>query len=133
MVLERILETKKVMQTPSRMKPVSRIADPADWANPPDTPTKNIDKMAISVGKRPLQGTKLFVIIAISRSRGESMIRQPTIPAALHPNPMHIDNINMYYIITLFLFKQYFNYTKNSPPALIGKRDFSISPYFVLC
>lgn len=90
MVLERILETKKVMQTPSRMKPVSRIADPADWANPPDTPTKNIDKMAISVGKRPLQGTKLFVIIAISRSRGESMIRQPTIPAALHPNPMHI-------------------------------------------
>ena len=115
------------------MKPVSRIADPADWANPPDTPTKNIDKMAISVGKRPLQGTKLFVIIAISRSRGESMIRQPTIPAALHPNPMHIDNINMYYINTLFLFKQYFNYTKNSPPADQGKRAFSISPYFVLC
>ena len=54
------------------------------------TISKNIDKMAISVGKRPLQGTKLFVIIAISRSRGESMIRQPTIPAALHPKPMHI-------------------------------------------
>lgn len=26
-----------------------------------------------------------------------------------------------------------FFHTKNSPPALIGKRAFSISPYFVLC
>lgn len=39
----------------------------------------------------------------------------------------HIDNINMYYLIILFLFRQYSNYTKNSPPALIGKRAFSIS------
>lgn len=41
--------------------------------------------------KRPLQGTKLFVKIAIKRSLGESIIRQPTIPAALHPNPMQMD------------------------------------------
>jgi hypothetical protein len=41
-------------------------------------------------GNLPLQGTKLFVIIAIKRSLGESMIRQPTIPAALHPKPMHM-------------------------------------------
>ena len=45
-------------------------------------------RIAISVGKRPLQGTKLFVRIASSRSRGESMIRHPIIPAALHPKPM---------------------------------------------
>ena len=31
---------------------------------------KNIVEMAINVGKRPLQGTKLFVKIAISLSRG---------------------------------------------------------------
>jgi hypothetical protein len=28
--------------------------------------------------------------MAIKRSLGESMIRQPTIPAALHPKPMHM-------------------------------------------
>ena len=41
-------------------------------------------------GKRPLQGTRLFVRIAISRSRGLSMMRHPMTPAALHPNPMHM-------------------------------------------
>ena len=45
---------------------------------------------AIKVGKRPLQGTKLLVRIASSRSRGESMIRHPTTPAALQPKPMHM-------------------------------------------
>ena len=53
-------------------------------------PTKNIVIMAMRVGNRPLQGTKLLVMMAMSRSRGESMIRQPTIPAALQPNPMAI-------------------------------------------
>ena len=37
-----------------------------------------------------LQGTKLFVKIAISFSRGESIILVPTIPAALQPNPIHM-------------------------------------------
>lgn len=41
-------------------------------------------------GNLPLQGTKLLVIMAMRRSLGESMIRQPTIPAALHPKPMHM-------------------------------------------
>ncbi len=41
-------------------------------------------------GNLPLQGTKLLVIMAIRRSLGESMIRQPTMPAALHPKPMHM-------------------------------------------
>ena len=43
----------------------------------------------ISAGKRPLHGTKAFVATAISRSRGESMMRQPVTPAALQPRPMH--------------------------------------------
>ena len=46
--------------------------------------------MAISAGNRPLQGTKLLVSIAISRSLGESMMRQPVIPAALQPKPIAI-------------------------------------------
>lgn len=96
------METKKVMKTPSKIKMVSNNADPTDWINPPDTPTKNMDKMAIKVGKRPLQGTKLFVIMAIRRSLGESIIRHPTIPAALHPNPIQIMNIIMYHAIIFF-------------------------------
>ena len=42
------------------------------------------------VGNRPLHGTKLFVIIAINRSLGESIIRVPVTPTALQPNPIHI-------------------------------------------
>ena len=41
-------------------------------------------------GNRPLQGTKLLVKDATSRSRGESIIRQPVTPTALQPNPMHM-------------------------------------------
>ncbi len=43
------------------------------------------DAIRICVGQRPLQSEKLFVMIAISRSLGLSMIRVATIPAALHP------------------------------------------------
>jgi hypothetical protein len=50
-----------------------------------------MDIIAIKVGNRPLQTTKLFVMIAISLSRGESIMRQPITPAALQPNPMHMD------------------------------------------
>ena len=42
------------------------------------------------MGSLPLQGTKLLVMIAMKRSLGESMMRQPMMPAALQPNPMHI-------------------------------------------
>ena len=55
---------------------------------PPDTPIKNIVITDISMGNLPLQGTKLFVSIASSRSLGESIILQPTTPAALQPKPM---------------------------------------------
>ena len=51
---------------------------------------KKIVDIAIKVGNLPLHGTKLLVSIAISLSLGESMILQPIIPAALHPNPIHM-------------------------------------------
>ena len=42
----------------------------------------------IWVGQRPLQREKLLVTTAISRSRGLSITRVATTPAALQPNPM---------------------------------------------
>ena len=51
---------------------------------------KNMVMSAMSAGKRPLHGMRLLVSTASSRSRSESMIRQPTTPAALQPSPMHI-------------------------------------------
>jgi hypothetical protein len=56
---------------------------------------KNIVMIAINVGKRPLHGTKLLVMIAISRSLGESIILQPITPAALQPKPMHMEVRNL--------------------------------------
>lgn len=54
---------------------------------PKVVPAINIDAIVIKNGKRPLQGTKLLVSIAINLSLGESIILAPTTPAALHPNP----------------------------------------------
>ena len=53
-------------------------------------PVKNIVMIAINVGNLPLHGTKLFVRIAMRRSRGESIIRHPITPHALHPKPIHM-------------------------------------------
>ena len=44
--------------------------------------------MVSSRGNRPLQGMRLLVRMAMSRSLGESMILHPTTPAALQPRPM---------------------------------------------
>ena len=49
-----------------------------------------MDAMRICVGQRPLHREKLFVMMAMSRSRGLSMTRVATTPAALHPKPMHM-------------------------------------------
>ena len=81
-------DARKVAPTPSSTSPVSSAAEASEAPNPPEAPTKNIVRIAISVGNRPLQGTKLLVSIAMSRSRGESMMRQPTTPAALQPKPI---------------------------------------------
>lgn len=37
-----------------------------------------------------MQGTRELVSCAVSRSRGESMMRQPVTPQALQPKPMHM-------------------------------------------
>ena len=82
-------EAAKVMATPSSS---ARVSSSARSASPPAPalPAKNSVMTEIRVGKRPLQGTKLLVMTAMSRSRGESMIRQPATPAALQPKPMHM-------------------------------------------
>lgn len=51
---------------------------------------KNIIMSIISVGKRPLQGMNELVTAAMTRSLGDSMMRQPVTPQALHPSPIHM-------------------------------------------
>ena len=51
---------------------------------------KNIVISVIRVGNLPLQGTKLFVRIAINLSFFELIILADITPQALHPNPIHI-------------------------------------------
>ena len=89
-VTESIFETKSVKIIPNIINPESIKADNAERVKEYDDVTKNIDMIDIIAGNLPLQGTKEFVIIAISLSRGESIILQPTTPAALHPNPIHM-------------------------------------------
>ena len=83
-VFERIFETKRVIKTEKATVPV-RIA-----ALSTEEPEKNIVISAIIAGSLPLQGIKLFVIIAISLSRGESIILAPVTPTAPQPIPMHM-------------------------------------------
>ena len=90
-VLDRIFDTIKVIISPKIIIPERYIAHIKLFNNEFESQFKqNIVINAINVGKRPLQGVKLFVNIAISLSRGESIILQPIIPAALHPNPIHV-------------------------------------------
>ena len=92
-VFDKIHDTISVIPTASNIKPRSINADIPDRIAPVRDAVKNIEIREIRVGKRPLQGMKLLVIIAISRSLGESIILQPVTPAALQPNPIAMDNI----------------------------------------
>ena len=89
-VLERSFVTSKVKTTLKRIMAVKINAELTEETNPTDEPIRNMDIREMSNGNLPLQGTKLFVSKARFLSLGESIIRQPTTPAALHPNPMHI-------------------------------------------
>lgn len=89
-VLDSNLEIINVITTPNMIILVRINADIIDLNGPESDPTKNMAITEISMGNLPLQGTKLFVIIAINLSLGESIILHPIIPAALHPNPIHI-------------------------------------------
>ena len=89
-VADKNLDTTRVIPIPmSTTTIITKVATrELNWLfiNPPI----NIEEIAMSRGKRPLQGTKLLVIMAIRRSLGDSIIRHDIIPAALHPNPMHM-------------------------------------------
>lgn len=92
-VFDKIFEVINVSIIPSRtIKHTIIVAMRLDFNVWPDIkePLKNIVAIVIKKGKRPLHGTKLFVKIAISRSRFELIILVPMTPAALHPNPIHI-------------------------------------------
>ena len=89
-VLESIQETAKVIRIPNKITKVSMASLSRLFFRPIPKPTKNMVISERMVGKRPLQGTRELVSMAIRRSRLESMMRQPMTPAALHPNPMHI-------------------------------------------
>ena len=52
------------------------------------SPAKSMETIAASIGNRPLQGVRQLVKTESSRSLDESMILQPTTPAALHPRPI---------------------------------------------
>lgn len=93
-------EIRKVTATPKTITPTSISADTADCSGAITLPTKNMVIRAMMVGSLPLQGAKLLVKIAIRRSRGESMIRQPITPAALQPKPMQIDSWLPYVFFT---------------------------------
>ena len=88
-VLDKMVDTRKVTKIPSITKPVKISVDKSD-ENLLPLKIINIVIREIRVGNLPLQGTKQLVRIAISRSRGESIILQPVTPTALQPNPIHM-------------------------------------------
>ena len=61
-----------------------------DDIRPNVLPARNIIIIAIRVEKRPLQGIKLLVIIAINLSCFDSIILHPVTPQALQPIPIAI-------------------------------------------
>ena len=77
------------MATASTMHPISSAAEAKELHSPLPV-TKNMAISAVRVGRRPLQGMKALVRMAMSRSRGLWMIRHPMTPQALHPSPMHM-------------------------------------------
>lgn len=90
-VAERSFETKSVTTTPKTITVNNKPAETSERNGNEIPVAKNIVIIAIKVGNLPLQGTKLFVTVAIIRSLGDSIIRQPVTPQALHPNPINID------------------------------------------
>ena len=91
--LRRVMDSSfvaaKVAATLMIIISVRTAAESSDESAPPPI-MKNIDITDMSIGNLPLQGIKLLVRTASSLSRGESIMRQPTTPAALQPKPIHI-------------------------------------------
>lgn len=100
-VLDKSQDEKNVMKIPSSMAAASKRARDKEVKSPVPA-AKNMVRTAKIVGNLPLQGTRLLVSMAIRRSLGESMMRQPVTPAALHPKPMHM--VRRYLDITILIF-----------------------------
>src|SRR5690606_9226510 len=81
-------ETSSVIMIPMRTKATTTVAARRELYVVLRELFIKILARIIRRGKRPLQGTKLLVIMAISFSLGESMIRAEITPAALQPKPM---------------------------------------------
>lgn len=79
-----------MIMTPNIMTNNTISVENKEEEKPLIVPAKKIVATVIRKGNLPLQGTKLFVKMAISLSLGESIILQPTTPAALQPKPMHM-------------------------------------------
>ncbi len=89
-VFVRIFDTKSVMKIPKQITAVKIKVDIT--FDEKFEETKKMEIIEINIGKRPLQGTKEFVKIAVNRSLSESIILLPVTPAALHPKPIQIVN-----------------------------------------
>ena len=90
MVLDNSLETPIVIITHPSSITNSPMAAAKESPAPTAPPAKSITIIAIKIGNLPLQGMMLFVNIAINRSCGLSIMRQPVTPQALHPIPIAI-------------------------------------------
>ena len=86
-VLESVHEASIDASTLRTTNMDNKIAEPifGDWLA-----VKNTQIKQMRDGKRPLQGMKAFVMMAMSLSLGESMILAPVTAAALQPKPMQV-------------------------------------------
>lgn len=89
-VSDNSFDTTKVAATPNKITSISISAVASDVNGAITTPAKKIVISDIMAGNLPLHGTKELVIMAINRSRGESIIRHPVTPQALQPKPIHM-------------------------------------------
>ena len=83
-------EHASVPATPRTSVPSSSAAPSTEESRPERPPTKYRVMRAMRVGNLPLQGTREEVKMAMSRSLGLSMMRQPVTPQALHPMDIHM-------------------------------------------
>jgi hypothetical protein len=83
-------DEKNIAPTPSSVTPTTALAEARPASGAGTTAPTKIVASRIWVGQRPLQSEKLLVMMATRRSRGLSITRVATTPAALQPNPMHM-------------------------------------------
>ena len=113
-VLESIFDINKVITIPTKITKTTTKVDIIELEIPENLLAIKMVAIDIKKGNLPLQGTNAFVSIAISLSLGEFIIRHPTTPAALQPNPMHM-------VIICFPEEQHFLKMPSTLKAILGK------------